>query len=261
MANISSQMDSVFDDGLDFDVIFDDDDKLIDTVTGVKEDGTSLLGDEYEGFFDENGDFLDDLISEGDDFSIPGEPSTDDGKADNTAGKSKLLDRTTTTGCPSHKDKLTRDAESDGTSAYPNSSEASVDDMESVGQFRKGLGYTSEAEEPNKFEKTLEDEENNNNECGSKNCKESVDIDKELFDESAFLASSIDDELFDESLLQYHGDSPIDTELYNENFILEADEKDEEEDLIEEVEDNDSSSGSNLDYEVGEDDVMLDSLM
>ena len=49
----TDQFDSVFDqsadDALDFDVMFDEDDALIDSVEGVREDGTPLTGDEFEG--------------------------------------------------------------------------------------------------------------------------------------------------------------------------------------------------------------------
>lgn len=47
------QFDSVFnqsaEDELDFDVMFDEDDDLVDSVEGVREDGTPLTGDEFEG--------------------------------------------------------------------------------------------------------------------------------------------------------------------------------------------------------------------
>lgn len=48
----TDQFDSVFDqsadDALDFDVMFDEDDALVDSVEGVREDGTPLTGDEFE---------------------------------------------------------------------------------------------------------------------------------------------------------------------------------------------------------------------
>ena len=48
----TDQFDSVFDqsteDALDFDVMFDEDDALVDSVEGIKEDGTPLTGDEFE---------------------------------------------------------------------------------------------------------------------------------------------------------------------------------------------------------------------
>ena len=53
MSNYTDQFDSVFDksteDELDFDVMFDEDDALVDSVEGIKEDGTPLTGDEFEG--------------------------------------------------------------------------------------------------------------------------------------------------------------------------------------------------------------------
>ena len=59
----TNDMDSVFDqcsdDELDFDVMFDEDDRLVDIVEGFNEDGTSRVGGEFEDFHlsdDEPGD-------------------------------------------------------------------------------------------------------------------------------------------------------------------------------------------------------------
>ena len=179
MANISGQMDEIFDSGLDFDVIFDKEDKLIDTVNGVKEDGSSLLGDEYDGLFDENGEFIGES-----DVSIPGEPSTDDGKADNTAGKAQLLNRTADTKNDVKDQSLNRDAESDGTSAAPQSDMANVDDTESPNEFKKDLGYTKENGELSRIEECMILYENTNDE-------KYLDQMKELIKES-YVISNID---------------------------------------------------------------------
>ena len=272
MANISDQMDEIFDDGLDFDVIFDDDDKLIDTVAGVKEDGTSVLGDEYEGFFDENGDFF--MES---DVSIPGEPSTDDGKQEDKAGKADLLNRTTDTKNDVKDQKLNRDAESDGTAAAPQSAMAKVDDEEGVGAFRKGLGYTKEEADVSAPGEADTDDGKNEESAGNAAAKTTMangqneqkpddntsvkteSVDDELFDE-AVIAPTLDEELFDESSVEIQK-TGLDAELLDESFLNEeAAEVDPEEELIDAVDGNDSA-GENLDYEVGADDVMLDDLL
>lgn len=267
MANISGQMDEIFDDGLEFDVIFDHEDKLIDQVAGIKEDGTPVLGDEYAGFFDENGDFIEES-----EFSIPGEPTTDDGKSENKAGKANLLDRTTSDGCPSVKQHLNRDAESDGTSAAPNSSEAQVDDMESPSEFRKDLDYVKEEDDVSLDDYSTDDGKNDesannsaakttmsngqNQQKVDDNSSVKEDVDAELFDESV-LEPTVDELLFNERVL---ADNELDAELLDESVLHEEDE-DIDEELVDAVEDNDSEVGSDLDYEDGVDDAIIDELL
>lgn len=267
MANISGQMDNVFDDGLDFDVIFDDEDRLIDTVAGVKEDGTPVLGDEYANFFDENGEFIGES-----DVSIPGETNTDDGKLEDKAGEADLLARTTDDHNDTKDQKLNRDAESDGTAAAPNSSEAQVDDEESASEFRKDLGYTKEDAdlsapgEPDTDDG--ENEESANNKAAEETMKNGQNEQKP--DDNTSVGESVD-ELLDESLemdLELTDESvltPIrtglDAELIDEALMEEADvEDDPEEDFIDTVDANDASA-PDLDYDPDEDDLLIDELL
>lgn len=334
MANISGQMDEIFDDGLDFDVIFDQEDSLIDTVAGIKENGMSVLGED-DCYVDENGNIVDLLES---DVSIPGEPTTDDGKLEDRAGKANLLDRTTDTKNDVKDQHLNRDAESDGTAAAPQSAMAQVDDTESPSEFRKDLGYTKEEAdvsapgEPDTDDGKNDESANNaaakttmangqNEQKPDDNTSVKEDVDAELFDES-FLQPTLDDELLDESFLEAPDvtSNSLDSELMDEAFLNEADKdvsangskvtknmldgrqgtmgsgakqapivkagikkaynkkledlkeavnalaeevenmEDPEEDLIDAVEDNEGSAAG-LDYEVGEDDVLIDDLL
>ena len=92
MANITANMDSVFDgvsdNQLDFDTIFDSEDSLIDTVEGTNESGipitTAMAIDSLResGFMDE-ADLLTDVNKSEGDVRIPGEPTTDEGTGKN----------------------------------------------------------------------------------------------------------------------------------------------------------------------------------
>ena len=92
MANITANMDSVFDgvsdNQLDFDTIFDSEDSLIDTVEGTNESGipitTAMAIDSLResGFMDE-ADLLTDVNKSEGDGRIPGEPTTDEGTGKN----------------------------------------------------------------------------------------------------------------------------------------------------------------------------------
>lgn len=163
MAKLSDSMDSVFDDGLDFDVIFDREDSLIDTVNGVKENGTSFLEAEMDA----------DIVT-GDVGHIPGELKTDDdGHTGPQDGKKELADW---------------DAEIAAKDATPNSSEEkSYDDGNTPGQFKNFLGYKESTGAAAEEEEEAE-----------KECKESADLDDQLVDES-FLDP--DDYMLDESAL------------------------------------------------------------
>ena len=88
--------------------------------------------------------------------------------------------------------------------------------------------------------------------------KESVD--DMLFDESV-LAPTLDEMLFDESTL-VTPKTGLDAVLLDETFLEEAEvpEDDAEEELIDTVEDNDQNV-EDLEYEVGDDDILLDDLL
>lgn len=92
MANITANMDSVFDgvsdNQLDFDTIFDSEDSLIDTVEGTNESGipitTAMAIDSLResGFMDE-ADLLTDVNKSEGDGKVPDEPTTDEGTGKN----------------------------------------------------------------------------------------------------------------------------------------------------------------------------------
>ena len=93
----NDQFDSVFDqsseDALDFDVMFDEDDALIDSVEGIKEDGTPLTGDEFEDVHlsdDEPGDL--DSTKDLDDKTTPDDIKDALGDQDNVNGNSDKIE-------------------------------------------------------------------------------------------------------------------------------------------------------------------------
>lgn len=98
MSNYTDQFDSVFDksteDELDFDVMFDEDDALVDSVEGIKEDGTPLTGDEFEGIHlsdDEPGKDLA-TTNDLDDKTTPDDVKDALGDQDETLGTKKIED-------------------------------------------------------------------------------------------------------------------------------------------------------------------------
>lgn len=152
MANISDTMDSVFDDGLDFDTIFDREDSLIDTVEGVKEEDMD--------WFDE----ADAAIVSGDVGHIPGEPDTDNGPGGHEGTGAKELPKT----------------DSEGKEVPSSQEHQAYSDGDCPKGFKKELGY-SEGADPDDY---LLDDESPQENCKKEGCKESADLDDELLDES-----------------------------------------------------------------------------